>query len=187
MGQLSVIRQRVIFVLLNLKRKDCFFILNYSTYDGIEKIIKKGLPRELYLPRYIAVRVGHKVYVNLFPHKRFQCQRRLINEESVRMLPAELYDFVLSLLSFAKGKENYIKLRGKYLTIDDIANDFRRMNYTKSQVNRYMKKLLECGYIDEVIDDGYTKYKFTSKTILPDKPEELFKVITEESEVMECA
>lgn len=187
MGQLSVIRQRVIFVLLNLKRKDCFFILNYSTYDGIEKIIKKGLPRELRLPRYVAVRVGHNVYVNLFPHKRFQCQRRLINEESVSMLPAELYDFILSLLSLAKEKENYIKLRGKYLTIADIVNDFHKMNYTKSEVNRYMKKLISDGYIDEVEDNGYKKYKFTSKTILPDKPEKLFKVITEENEVMECA
>lgn len=75
----------------------------------------------------------------MFPHKRFQCQRRLINEESVSMLPAELYDFILSLLSLAKEKENYIKLRGKYLTIADIVNDFHKMNYTKSEVNRYMK------------------------------------------------
>ena len=103
------------------------------------------------------------------------------------MLPAELYDFILSLLSLAKEKENYIKSRGKYLTIADIVNDFHKMNYTKSEVNRYMKKLISDGYIDEVEDNGYKKYKFTSKTILPDKPEKLFKVITEENEVMECA
>lgn len=163
------------------------FILNYSTYDGIEKIIKKGLPRELHLPHYIAVRVGHNVYVNLFPHKRFQCQRRLINEESVSMLPAELYDFILSLLSLAKEKENYIKLRGKYLTIDDIAKEFKSMGYTLTKLKHYMKELVKTGYIEEVTHtqtlpfgtetQEVTVYKLTDKTILPERPEEKFKVI----------
>ncbi len=162
------------------------FIVQFSTYDDIKNIIDKALPRVIYLPLYIARRVGHEVYINLFPHERFQCQRRLINDEQVSRLPIDEYDFLLSLISLAKEKESYIKLRGKYLAMDDIIKEYRYMGYTKTKVTRYMEKLIKDGYIEEVFDGEQIKYKFTDKAILPERPELKFKVFSTNLEGLQC-
>lgn len=61
------------------------------------------------------------------------------------------------------------------------------MGYTLTKVKRYMKALVEAGYIEEIAHEQTTadgaetetvkNYKLTSKTILPERPEEKFKVI----------
>ena len=81
----------------------------------------------------------------------------------------------------------FLKLRGRYLTIEDIAKEFKAMRYTLTKVKHYMKALVEAGYIEEVAHEQTTadgaetetvkNYKLTSKTILPERPEEKFKVI----------
>lgn len=162
-------------------------MIKMSTYNDIQRIIDKELPRYLYLPYKWAVRVGHEVYVKLLPQGRFQTTRRLINEAETSKLDLKHEDFLLSLVSYAKENESFLKLRGRYLTIEDIAKEFKTMGYTLTKVKRYMKALVEAGYIEEVAHeqttaDGaetetVTNYKLTSKTILPERPEEKFKVI----------
>ncbi len=161
--------------------------MKMSTYNDIKLIIDKGLPRVLYLPYKWAGRIGHEVYVKLLPQERFQTSRRLINEAETSKLNLEHEDFLLSLVSYAKENESYLKLRGKYLTIDDIAKEFKTMGYTLIKVKRYMKLLVEAGYIAEAeykqsLPDGTTTetvtiYKLTGKTILPERPAEKFQVI----------
>ena len=110
-------------------RKEQIFIIKFSNYNDIKNIIEKGLPRVIYLPWYIAKRLGDEVYINLLSHERFQCQRKLINDESISVLPIDEYDFLLSLISIAKEPENYIKVRGKYFNTDDeLLNDYRKYN-----------------------------------------------------------
>lgn len=161
-------------------------MIKQSTYSDIERIINEGLPRFLYLPRYWAVRAGHEVYVKLLPHERFQTMRRLINEAETSKFDTEQEDFLWSLVSYAKENESYLKLRGRYLTIDDIAREYKR-DYTPAKVKRYMQDFIKGGYIEAVtheqsLPDGtgtetVTNYKLTSKTILPERPDEKFKVI----------
>lgn len=78
-----------------------------------------------------------------------------------------------------KETDNYLKVKGKYLTITDIAkdNELKRLGYKKQTLERYMKKFIEAGYIEQVTEDGTVKLKLTSKTILPDRPNEKFKVV----------
>lgn len=162
-------------------------MIKQSTYSDIERIINEGLPRYLYLPYKWAVRAGNEVYVKLLPQGRFQTVRRLINEAETSKLKLEHENFLLSLVSYAKEAGSYIKLRGRYLTIDDIAREFKSMGYTLTKVKRYMVILIEAGYIEAVthkqsLPDGtetetVTNYRLTNKTILPERPEEKFKVI----------
>lgn len=169
-------------------RKEQIFIIKFSNYNDIKNIIEKGLPRVIYLPWYIAKRLGNEVYINLLSHERFQCQRKLINDESISVLPIDEYDFLLSLISIAKEPENYIKVRGKYFNTDDILNDskLRRMGYTKRRIRFLIDKMVALGYIAEVIVDEEIRYKLTTKTILPERPELKFKVIVTDLGGMQC-
>lgn len=169
-------------------RKEQIFIIKFSNYNDIKNIIEKGLPRVIYLPWYIAKRLGDEVYINLLSHERFQCQRKLINDESISVLPIDEYDFLLSLISIAKEPENYIKVRGKYFNTDDILNDskLRRMGYTKRRIGFLIDKMVALGYIAEVIVDEEIRYKLTTKTILPERPELKFKVIVTDLGGMQC-
>ena len=88
--------------------------------------------------------------------------------------------------TLAKEKESYIKLRGKYLAMDDIIKEYRYMGYTKTKVTRYMEKLIKDGYIEEVFDGEQIKYKFTDKAILPERPELKFKVFSTNLEGLQC-
>ena len=112
-------------------------MIKMSTYNDIKRIIDKGLPRYLYLPYKWAVRVGHEVYVKLLPQGRFQTTRRLINEAETSKLDLKHEDFLLSLVSYAKENESFLKLRGRYLTIEDIAKEFKTMGYTLTKVNTF--------------------------------------------------
>lgn len=160
--------------------------MKMSTYNDIKLIIDKGLPRVLYLPYKWAVRIGHEVYVKLLPQERFQTSRRLINEAETSKLILKHEDFLLSLVSYAKENESYLKLRGRYLTIDDIAREYKK-DYTPAKVKRYMQLLAEAGYIAEAeykqslpngtMTETVTVYKLTGKTILPERPAEKFQVI----------
>lgn len=169
-------------------RKEQIFIIKFSNYNDIKNIIEKGLPRVIYLPWYIAKRLGDEVYINLLSHERFQCQRKLINDESISVLPIDEYDFLLSLISIAKEPENYIKVRGKYFNTDDILNDskLQRMGYTKRRIGFLIDKMVALGYIAEVIVDEEIRYKLTTKTILPERPELKFKVIVTDLGGMQC-
>lgn len=140
------------------------------------------------MPWYIAKRLGDEVYINLLSHERFQCQRKLINDESISVLPIDEYDFLLSLISIAKEPENYIKVRGKYFNTDDILNDskLQRMGYTKRRIGFLIDKMVALGYIAEVIVDEEIRYKLTTKTILPERPELKFKVIVTDLGGMQC-
>lgn len=148
-----------------------------SKYEDIQKILEGNLPRVIYLPERLARRVGHYVYISLLSHGRIQYKKRRLNDAETSKLELPLEDFLLSLTSYAKEAENYIKLRGEYLTIEDLVPQFKSMGYTPYKVKRYMKVLLEKGYIAEVTDGNGTRYKFTEKTILPEIPSEKFKVI----------
>ena len=150
-----------------------------STYTDIEKIIEKDLPRVIYLPYKMAVRTGNEVYIKLLPHGRYQTTRRLFNHAEIDKLPLVEADVLESLVSMAKEAGNYLKVKSKYLTIADIAkdNELKRLGYKKQTLERYMKKFIEAGYIEQVTEDGTVKLKLTSKTILPDRPNEKFKVV----------
>ena len=88
-------------------------------------------------------------------------------------------------------KSRIDRLGTRVTVINDVAvvtDDERRGSHLVSKSEKeYMKALVEAGYIEEVAHeqttaDGaetetVTNYKLTSKTILPERPEEKFKVI----------
>ena len=154
-------------------------MLKCTTYQDVKRIIEKGLPRVIYLPYKIAVRVGNEVYVKLLPHERLQFTRRLTNDTELSRLELHEEDFLLSLVSMTKGEENYLKVRGKLLTTDDILKDreLQRMFGKKQRINTLLNKLTSLGYIEVVQENGETHYKLTSKTLLPERTDEKFKVI----------
>lgn len=153
--------------------------MQVTTYKDVVKIIEKGLPRYIYLPYKIAVRVGHEVYIKLLPQERMQFIRRLVNEKEISLLELKEEDLLMSLASMVKGEENILKVKGERLTLDDIVkdNELARMGFTKQYIRRTMKKFIEAGYIEEVSDGELIYYRLTEKTLLPERPEEKFKVI----------